>query len=699
MKIIDVETTEGIKKEIIYDKDDFPYDKIKYWNTGGSKKPYNYQKYVNYIEDFMTFDIETTTIIPETFKFNKNDRDNQPYAYMYLWQACIGDRVTMGRNWYDFREYLQNIANICHLNKYNRMVVYVHYLNYETQFLQSFLKIDEMFAKDIRDPVYWYSYGFEFRCSWNLTNMSLQKLCENTKKCIHSKLDGEKYNYKLIRTPKSELSQYELGYGYNDVRGLHECIEERLEKDTLGTIPLTSTGYVRRDVKTNMSKNKINRSKFVRNKLSLEQYNLCKNILRGGDNLCCRYWRDIILKNVKSYDKQSSYIEAMLTGYYPDGKFTKLDGNKETFYDYIDKYCVIARIGFIDIELVNDIPDPYIDLAHIKKYKNVVSTDGRVLKAEYIEYYLTEIDFKIIEETYNFKSYTVEEAFFCERGELPKEIKEVALKYYEEKTKLKDIEEKKYEYRKAKDSVCSIYGMMITDIMHPEITYKDGEWKKEKKISDEKKQELLNKFYKDHGGFLSYQYGIYVVAHSRKSLYDGIKLCGENLVYWDTDNIKFIDPDGEIEKELKKLNEDIIKKDMKGDIKAVAYRDGKPYYLGTWEQEPEHIYFKSLGAKKYCCIDEDREFHITVAGLNKEKGAEEIIKLNPNENPCKNFQYGIMLNDVGKTNHFYHDDIRVKKIMVNGEEIITGANVGIVEGIFTIGITNEYYENLLNIKE
>lgn len=694
------QTTKGIKEEIIYNVSDFPYELIDYKGYGGSKKPYKYKRNVNYIKDFATLDIETTTIIPDKFKENPKISIEKPYAYMYLWQMCIGENVVMGRYWSELIEFINNVANLCLLSKYKRMVVYVHYLNYETQFLQSFFNIEEMFAKDIRQPVVYYSNGLEFRCSWILSNMSLKKLCENSKLCIHRKLSGEKYNFKKIRTPKDKLHKYNLCYAFNDVKGLHECIEDRLIVDDLGTIPLTSTGYVRRDVKIRMNKEKRNRSKFVRNKLNLKEYELCKKILRGGDTHACRYWSGMIVDNVESFDKQSSYIEAMLTGYYPDGKFTKIDGNiKEKFYNFIDNYCVIAKIGFINIRMKSDSPNPYIDIAHVERYKNIINDEGRVLAAEYIEYYLTEIDFKIIEEIYNFDKFYVIEAYFCERGELPKEIKEVAIKYYEEKTKLRGIKEQEYEYNKKKDLLCSISGMMITDIIHDEIIYEKGKWKKEKIEDEEKKIQKLNEFYKNRSGFLSYQYGIYVLAHARKNLYDGIKLCGSNLLYWDTDCVKFKDEDGHIKELLEDLNKKIIEKDMKGNIKAVAYKDGIPHYLGTWEKQKRHKKFKAMGAKKYCYIDEDDIFHITVAGLDKELGAKAIKNIDKTKNPCKNFDIGIILEGVNNTNAYYHDDIIKREIEIKGTKFMTGSNVGIIEAPYTIGITNEYYQRLFEMIE
>jgi hypothetical protein len=67
-----------------------------------------------------------------------------------------------------------------------------------------------------------------------------------------AKLDD--FDYEKIRYPWTELTEREMLYCINDVRGLVQALkkEMQLDGDTLYTIPLTSTGYVRRDCKKAM---------------------------------------------------------------------------------------------------------------------------------------------------------------------------------------------------------------------------------------------------------------------------------------------------------------------------------------------------------------------------------------------------------------------------------------------------------------
>ena len=125
------------------------------------------------------------------------------------------------------------------------LVVYVHNLSYEFQFLKGIYSFfpDDVFAVASRKVVKADMWGcFEFRCSYKLTNMSLKQF---TSKMMvkHQKLSGEEFDYGVKRYPWTELTDEELEYCINDVWGLVEAVNALMarDEDTLQTIPLTST--------------------------------------------------------------------------------------------------------------------------------------------------------------------------------------------------------------------------------------------------------------------------------------------------------------------------------------------------------------------------------------------------------------------------------------------------------------------------
>lgn len=655
-----------------------------------------------YKEEFITFDIETTTIIPESYKCDPEQTDERPYAFMYLWQLCIGNSVIMGRTWGEFLNAMNIINKFYKLNDNCRMVVYVHNLAYEMVFLQSFINIENLFAKDLRKPLTFSWNGFEFRCSWMLSNMSLSKFCEHSKLCVHKKKDGELYDYSKIRTPKTELTEYELGYAFNDVKGLHECIEDRLQDDNLCSIPLTSTGYVRRYARRQMAKNGKNRGLFVHTRLDLDQYFLIKDIFRGGDTHASRFYCDMKLKNLVSYDIKSSYPYVMMFDYFPISKLYPYEykGNKKEFEEMCGKYCVMFEVEIWGLKPRGEICDPYIDTGHVKERRKLRDDNGRVIAADYVKISITEIDWKIINQKYKMEEWNVKRCYYAKRGLLPEELRDTVFYYFTQKTLLDGDPNKYYEYMKKKSELNALFGMLVTDIIHDDYILVNGRWKIQgeydtEEVKRKRYQKKLDDYYNSRSNFLPYQYGIYVTAHARKHLNTVRSFIGNDTVYWDTDSVKFF-AKPEYIKFINEYNDKIIKRGM-----YAKTPEGEKKYLGVFEKDGEYIGFKTLGAKKYCYIDK-KGVHITVAGMGKEAGRKSLIKKYREHHHYRGekeildfFEIGETFENVGRTKAYYHDNTEIRTIEVEGVEIVTGANVGLENGDYTLGVTGEYWEVIL----
>ena len=664
----------NVSRETIYNIYDFPYDKYIY--APKIRKAGKHRR--NYYDLVGAFDIETTTI-----------KDvEKPYGFMYVWQFCLEDVVCIGRTWEEFIYFIEKLNKTYTLCSSNRLVVYVHFLAYEFQFIHNFLQIKEMFAKDKRKPLYFYANGIEWRCSYFLSNMSLAKFCENSELCTYYKKDGEAFDYSKIRTPKTELSELEYEYCYCDVRGLVQCIRSLLKDDTIVSIPLTNTGYVRRYFRNEMAKNPKNRYNFLEMQLTPEQYILCKKIFRGGNTHASRFYADMILKKVASKDEQSSYPACMMLDYFPVTKFMPCSlKNAEAFKKYIEKYCVIMTVDFFNIELRNDEPIPYIDIAHCEKHSKIINDNGRVLKADFIRISITEIDFNIIKKQYDFSEFSVKVSYFAKRGKLPKELRQALMYWYSKKTELKGIEGSEYEYMKSKNRVNSSFGMMVSNIVHDEFIFDGLEWD----CIEADTEKGLEDFYKNRNNFLSYQQGIYVTAHARRRLQVGIDILKDDLIYTDTDSLKYLNPE-KYELIFEEINKQIIIECESSDIPAYAVKDGRKYYLGIFDNEPTYTEFKTLGAKKYCGSHFNKHgkevFEVTVAGMHKQKGSIAV-------GSCENFLIGSTYSDVGRTVSYYNDYTSPFQITVNGDTFTTASNIGVVETTYTLGVTNEYWERII----
>lgn len=673
MNSFSLQCADGIDRTVItYDIHDFPYERIVTKSTCKDKQA----EYYNIIA---TFDIETSTI---TYK-------DKVIGFMYHWQFCIAKLVIFGRTWQEYFELLQRLQEYLNIDLKHRLVIWVHNLSFEFQFLRMFRDWHSYFAKDRREVLKAVDeQGFEYRCSYYLTNMSLEKACENAKNCIYRKLDGDKYDYRKLRTPKTKMSDYEKGYCYCDVRGLYDVISDFLEDDTLATIPMTSTGFVRRDCRNAMRKNPKNYELFKKTALSVEQYKLLQDVKRGGNTQSNRAYAGMILENVHCVDISSSYPYAMMTQYYPVSMFMKINRvhSRKSFEKYCDKYCCMFRLTFENLQIKNNIPIPYIPYAKLTKHgKKDIVFNGRVLYSDACQMAMTEIDWKIIKEQYTWSRLAVSDLFIAERGQLPEDLKSVIRDYYTKKTQLKGVDA--YLYAKSKNKLNAIFGMTCTDPVHDMIEINEnGEWVVEKSdIFSE-----LEKFYRSRNSFLPIQWGVWVTAHSRAWLQEGINITGMYTLYVDTDSDKFQKVD---EHAFDRLNAIAIEKAKKYGAYAVD-RKGKIHYMGVFEIEEKYERFKTWGAKKYAYEQVEKDgtigLHITVAGVGKKVGAQWLSK----HGGLDAFEPGFVWtegNGGGTESHW--NDTPIETIKVKGETILTASNVGVLESTYTLGVTEEFIEN------
>lgn len=619
----------------------------------------------------MTFDIETSKI--------PKDNEGHYEAFMYIWQVCIEGNVVFGRRWEELQEFMEKVVNAYKLSEEERVVVYVHNLSFEFQFIQDFFNFTDVFAMASRSILTAKTAHLEFRCSYKLSNMSLAKFIENTPNTLHYK-GIDDLDYSTVRTPDTPLTEVELGYCFNDVKGLYECVMELLKEDNIAAIPLTSTGYVRRDCRHAMNRNKNNRKMFLRSKLTLLQYKLLRECFRGGNTAGDRYLTNLILKKVGSYDLSSSYPFQMIAREYPIGKWNYgIITNIRTLEEYNRKYCTIARYSFKNIRLRDEKPIPYIPQSKCLALGNDREIyNGRILHADCLTISMTNIDFDIVKEQYVYDEIAVEEFHYSRKGLLPKELRDTIMYYFEKKSKLKGDEEHYYEYMKSKNKLNSIYGMTVTNILNTEIEYHDGEYT-EKKMNEEEMQEALDKYYKNHRSFLNYSWGVFVTAYARRELEDGLNIAGLDTIYCDTDSVKYI---GNHDKEFEEYNIRLNNECEEKGIRNYAEVNGKRYYMGIFDKEHGYDEFITLGAKKYAFLQNGR-LGITVSGLSKKKGAEELER----KGGLRRFQRNEVFYDSGRTIAQYNS-AEIHDITVNGCTFSTASNLAIVDTTYTLGISD-----------
>lgn len=656
-------TIDGYKTEYAYDCKEYDYNKIQ-WVVHKDKE----------YAGFLTFDIETS-------RYKNNGLEHE--TFMYQWQICINNEVIFGQTWDSLIETFNNIKETT--NK--KIVVYVHNLAYEFQFMKDFFTFDNIFSIDEHTILKCTTTnGLEFRCSYKLSNMNLQKFIENTPNHFYIKGVGD-LDYSVLRTPKSILTTIEYGYCYNDVRALYFAIEHLLEDDTLKTIPLTSTGYVRRDCR-NACKTSNDINRFKKSTLDIKQYHLLIEGFRGGNTASNRYHTNTIINNVNSYDISSSYPYVMMTEQYPIGRFMKATiESYDELREYNKKYCTIGRYSFINIRLKNGrVPIPYLSHSKCNKVdKKSLCYNGRVMQADFLETVITNVDFEIIDSMYDYDEMYIIDFMFSRKKLLSKSIRNTILKYFQDKTLLKGNKEQYYFYMKQKNKLNSIYGMFVSAIVRDSYYYDSNENRLLKTIkSIEDEQTEMDKYNKSYNSFLNYQCGIWVTAYARRRLQKLIDLIGVDVVYCDTDSVKYINNHDEA---VEKLNNEVYEIANSIDVPFWVEKNSKKVYMGLWEKEEPYDEFITMGAKKYA-YSKYGELGVTVSGLNKKNAPIELAQ----KGGLKAFKQGTVFVNSGRVTVEYHHD-KIHNLNVNGEIIETGSYINMFDTTYTLGIT----DTMLNI--
>ena len=144
----------------------------------------------------ISFDIETSSFY---------DR-GEKVVITYLWCIAIYDRIYYGRTWEDFMYFMKMLSDGLELSDKKILVIYVHNLSYEFQFIRKLYDWDKVFALSERKVIYARTVtGLEFRCSYLQSNSSLAMLGDKLRSPI-PKLVGD-LDYDIIHTPETPLSE------------------------------------------------------------------------------------------------------------------------------------------------------------------------------------------------------------------------------------------------------------------------------------------------------------------------------------------------------------------------------------------------------------------------------------------------------------------------------------------------------------
>lgn len=613
----------------------------------------DYEGYRYYSPNIISIDTETQQV---------KDAKEVNYATIVSYQIAVNHKCMLMRDHDMFLRVIDALIKAMTftvvINKQDRLVkliIWCHNLTYDATFLENYMmgNMSNLFAVKAKISKFDYADRIEFRDSLMLTGLSLAGAI---KQYVHDpkfqKTKDWDYTGKM-RSTKTELTAEEEFYALADVVCLNEVIKGimSLHSCTLAELPVSSTSFTRRTCMeetvfkplTKPTDQQIEYRKLMETlKIpSVYCYKLMKDCYYGGVSDTNPIHADKYYTNVGDRDITSEYPFAMVSEKFPMStprlvpfEDITLDYLKDLIKDpnkgFMVRFHVYGLLAKTENPLPNVINDPI-------NSKGVIKSGTRVYQADYMLCSFNDIDFKIFLDQYEFEDISFVCCYDYDMDYLPKQLVNLILKYYGDKTKLKGAKDPddKVKYTLAKIIVNTVYGLMAQDpvMAQYEMDYETGFIIKQE-VTGNYVEDMLRKYNKNKKRFTFYLWGIYVASYGHRYLYQGIRLVGNDLIACDTDSVKFIYGDHKEEriKAFEELNACIINKlkyvalvrNINSDLfMPVSNIDGERKPLGVWDPDDDNEYGHLVGLiskrpKCYLKVYDDNgttRYKFTTAGI------------------------------------------------------------------------------------
>jgi hypothetical protein len=382
----------------------------------------------------------------------------------------------------------------------------------------------------------------------------------------------------------------------------------------------------------------------------------------------------------------------MVSEKFPSSRFAP--SSLQNFDDMVVDKLYIIDVTFNNIYAVTD--NTYLSYSKLIDRFDCVTDNGRVEHASMARIIITNVDYEIIKQVYKYDSYKINSAMRADSDYLDSKFINKIIELYANKTAFKGLPDKSNEYMQAKQFINSMYGMMVTNLITDTTEYSD-EWSTVK-LTHDKAQEKLEKINNDHNTFLNQEWGIFVTAYARRNLWDMILKIDHDVIYCDTDSIKYIHDHSDI---FKAYNNDIqikIKTALEhaGIDPALSNptdTKGIHHPLGVYDHDASYSSFITQGAKRYA-YRENGNIGMTVAGVNKKTGVKAIKKLS-------DFTDGLIFDydTAGKKLLTYRDDqppLIVKDYQGHACMVNQKYGINMHDTQYTLGMSLDYMQLINN---
>lgn len=573
------------------------------------------------------------TVCSEAIYADIETAHNEDYSktWMVSCQLKFAGAYRMVRTPTEFIDYLKNLIDTFDLNPSRKIFCYFHNLAFDLSYLLPWIQMylpdyeNRSGIYDGRNRIITYVQGcFEFRCTYLLSSCSLERWCEEMN-AEHKKKVGL-YDYDRELFQDSELDLDSALYDEYDILSMEDCLRAQMQayNDTLGSIPLTSTAYIRRILRTACKTDKNYRKDvFLRSRIDAGAYNCLLSAYAGGYTHQNRFmkcktlisgelneWPDKRLKidlrgkTIKHKDFRSHYPSQMRSYMLPWGavdyyyninnaeKYRQIYGHYMTTSDLINMYPAYTTISEIRIRNMR-LRDNKISMPFMQNSKMFNTKDGQFYNANdngrslatsgEFTTFIDNLTLKILVEQYNFE-YVILKVYRFENTKCPEPIAAV----------LDDLFKKKSDYK---------------------IEYKRCQ--KEYGDNDERTISALFRLNQSKK-LLNAIYGCCSTAIVRTK--DDIDWVG----YYDTENTKVVEPYISEEPSTIEEKQAIIDKFYRSRNSFLPYQVGVMICASARYELYEFI--KTIGYDNVLYCDTDSIFYISdqetedrVAALNAEK--------------------------------------------------------------------------------
>ena len=539
--------------------------------------------------------------------FETTQPNDEGQVRVYLWVLCTHkDRIKWGKDILSFMEVIKDL----------RAVIYFHNLKFDMSYITYYLLSNNIEFDICEKSGTIYSLKFnevELRDSMNFLPITLKEVGETYCKNYH-KLEYEDYKKPYDYEPIYE----DIKYCKYDVltlkEGLTTYLDELQHVLKENGAPKTAKKVYRKLTNAGIAYEafkEITKIDKVCERTTRELYNLIKPAYSGGYVFAKGgTYEASDTTSILMLDENSMYPDKYANAPMPIGKHYAIT-EEEIFNDFAI-ICVSIKFYLKDGKL------PIISQGFNKQGGTIYMKNSD----DFINLIITNIDFKTI-----LKFYKCEWIF--EWGIAWKTKRGVFKKYADIFMEVK-ANSKGVRREVAKKLLNMCYGKTAMSGVHEVKKYYINE---EGSVSS-----TILDFEEDDDELQYFQVGIAICSEARSDLWDKCDKVGcENVLYTDTDSIKFLCKDRNV-------------------LKDIPIDDKK---LGYWKVEGEPTIYKPLAPKKYIYYENER-LHITSAGFNhkevfealgcpcvvNDKGDYESVKLTKLEalEVIKDFDFGLKVN-------------------------------------------------------